>query len=45
MLSGFGLVIAKGIMGFGLPIAWGLWELWQLRRDAQRTGAAKGEQG
>lgn len=29
------------VLGFAVPIAWGLWELWSLRRLRQRDEALK----
>ena len=31
------------VLGFAVPIAWGVWQLWDLRRERQRD-AAKREQ-
>lgn len=37
------LIWLEIVLGFGVPIAWGLWELWSLRRLRQRDEAARAE--
>ncbi|MBQ0930316.1 hypothetical protein KAK07_08530 [Ideonella sp. 4Y16] len=37
------LIWLEIVLGFGVPIAWGLWELWSLRRLRQRDEAAHAE--
>jgi len=43
-MAGLPLISLEIFLGFGVPLAWGLWELWGLRRerrrDAQRREAA-----
>jgi len=43
-MAGLPLISLEIFLGFGVPLAWGLWELWSLRRerrrDAQRREAA-----
>ena len=42
-MAGLPLISLEIFLGFGVPLAWGLWELWGLRRerrrDAQRGSA------
>ena len=35
-MSGYAFVILKGLMGFGLPLAWAVRELVLLRREAAK---------
>ncbi len=37
------LIWIEVVLGFAVPIAWGVWQLWDLRRERQRD-AAKREQ-
>lgn len=39
--SGMAFVVFKAVLGFGLPLAFAVHQLWSLRRDewAQRQGA------
>lgn len=39
MSSGMIVVLWKGLLGFGLPIAFGFWELYQLRKERLKDGA------
>lgn len=37
--GGVSLIWLEIVLGFGVPIAWGLWELWSLRRLRERDAA------
>ena len=39
------VVLWKGLLGFGLPIAFGFWELYQLRKERLKDGAKAAEGG
>ena len=30
------LIAIEILLGFGVPIGWGVWELWSLRREQRR---------
>jgi hypothetical protein len=49
MSSGMLFVLCKGLLGFGLPLAFGFWQLHDLRRerlkDEAKAAAGAGECG
>lgn len=38
-------IVLEIFLGFGVPVGWGLWELWSLRRDRLRREAEERDEG
>lgn len=41
--SGLAFILFKGLLGFGLPLAFAVQQLWSLRRDERRAVGRSGE--
>ncbi len=41
--SGLAFILFKGLLGFGLPLAFAVQQLWSLRRDERRAAGRSGE--